>query len=219
MKPPFAPQDILVEGVMTTLAPGDAAGSAPQNLPGARVNIAPMGPVVDPAFTRFVLRPFRESTTFKNLKATGVGVFHVTDDALLIARGAIGALDGDARKAIALRPAERVDGLVLADACRCYELKVESIDDASERTTVIAHTAHTARQRDFLGFNRARHAVLEAAILATRLHLTGQRAVLDEITRLQVIVDKTGADAEHRAMAELRAFVAAWKLSAAESRA
>lgn len=212
MKPPFAPQDILVEGVMTTLA----AGNEPRE---SRLNIAPMGPVVDPAFARFVLRPFRESTTFKNLKATGVGVFHVTDDALLIARGAIGALDGDARKAIALRPAETIEGLALADACRCYELKVESIDDRDERTTVIAATVHTTRQRDFLGFNRAKHAVLEAAILATRLHLTGQRLVLDEITRLQVIIDKTGSNDEHRAMAELKAFVLAWKPSAIESQA
>ncbi len=39
---------------------------------------------------RFVLRPFRTSTTYRNLKAHGEGVLHITDDVLLLARTAIG---------------------------------------------------------------------------------------------------------------------------------
>ena len=62
--------------------------------------------------------------------------------------------------------------------------------------------------REFLGFNRAQHAVLEAAILATRIHLTGAAAILAEYDRLQVAVDKTGAAAEQRAFAFLRSHVA-----------
>jgi hypothetical protein len=193
VKPPFPGDWLILEGVMTTLSSG------------GELNVAPMGPVVDPTLSQFVFRPFKTSTTYQNLKATAEGVFHVTDDARLIARGAIGGLKGDA--SLRTRPAERVRGRVLADACRWYELKVTRLDDREERTTIEASVVHAGRLRDFLGFNRARHAVLEAAILATRVHLTGAEHVLMEYQRLQVLVDKTGTDADHEAMHELRQYV------------
>lgn len=208
MKPPLDPRDFILEGVMTTLRPpeGETTSVAPADP--TRLNIAPMGPVVNPEFTRFILRPFKTSTTYKNLKATGEGVFHVTDDALLIARAAVRAVtpaDG-----LAFIPAKTVRGLILASACRYYELKVAELDDKEERTTIVAKAVRSESLRDFLGFNRARHAVLEAAILATRLKLTGSASVLAEYAKLQVIVDKTGAEAEHQAMNELTRFVQAF---------
>ena len=63
--------------------------------------------------------------------------------------------------------------------------------------------------REFIGFNRARHAVLEAAIYATRLHLLPREFIASEFERLQVIVDKTAGPEEHEAMGLLSAFVAA----------
>lgn len=183
----------IVEGLMTTL---DADGA---------LNIAPMGPMVDEDFVTFTLRPFTSSTTYKNLKATGHGVFHVTDDALLIAQGAIGRLtEHGSSGAIGLRPASKVNGVVLTASCRYHELVVESLDDSNERTTIVARAVHRETLRDFLGFCRAKHAVIEAAILATRLHLTGTSVVLEEYERLQVMVDKTGGADEHQAMLELK---------------
>ena len=62
-------------------------------------------------------------------------------------------------------------------------------------------------RREFIGYNRARHAVLEAAIHATRVHLL-PRAFLDsELTRLQIIVDKTAGPHEHEAMALLTEYI------------
>lgn len=206
MKPPYPPDWLLLEGVMTTLAPAPGSGDALSSAE-SRVNIAPMGPIVDPGITRLILRPFRTSTTYQNLKAAGQGVFHVTDDAAFLARAAVGKVTPGPR--VPVRRAEIVDGLVLAGACRWYELRVTELDDREERTTIRAEVVYAGRLRDFLGFNRARHAVVEAAILATRVHLTGAGPVLGEFERLQGIVDKTGSDAEHEAMAELRLAVEA----------
>jgi hypothetical protein len=186
--------NLLIEGVMTTLSLGDGPAES-------RVNIAPMGPIVDENFTRFVFRPFKTSSTYRNLKATGQGVFHIVDDALLIARAAVSKVTPGPE--LSVTPATRVAGLVLSGACRYHELRVESLDDASDRTTIVMTCVHTGRLRDFLGFNRARHAILEAAILATRLHLTGCEPVLREYERLAVVVSKTGGPNEHRAMTEL----------------
>ncbi len=191
------PKSLILEGVMTTLPRPDA--------PGEEANIAPMGPIVDASLTHFVLRPFKSSTTYRNLKATGVGVFHVTDDVLLIARAAVGRVR--AGQGLTVTRAAHVPGVVLSDACRYHELRVTELDDAQERTRIVAQCVHRGVLREFLGFNRARHAVLEAAILATRLHLAGGQPVLQELDRLQVTIDKTGSDREQLAMTELRTYV------------
>lgn len=194
--PPLPPPTLgadgrILEGIVTTRS---ADGS---------VNVSPMGPIVDDALDRLWLRPFQTSTTYRNLKRTGRGVFHVTDDVELLAQAAVGEPSPLPR----FTRSPSGDNLILADACRWYAFEIESLDDAAERTSIVARVTDRGTMREFLGFNRAKHAVLEAAILATRLHLLGAQEVLAEFDRLQVAVDKTGAAAEQRAMAFLRGHV------------
>jgi hypothetical protein len=89
-----------------------------------------MGPIVDADFNQLVLRPFRTSTTYANLKRSAEGVLHVTDDVELLARAAVGRVE----KLPPLTPAEAVRGVILADACRWYAFRVESLDDHDERS-------------------------------------------------------------------------------------
>ena len=161
-------------------------------------HLAPMGPRVEADFARFLLRPFPTSATYRNLLARPEGVLHVTDDALLIAKAALGAATLPP-----VRPAERVNGFVLADCCRHYEFVVRHLDDSGERVHITAEVVHVVRHRDFWGFNRAKHAVVEAAILSTRLHLLPRDEVEAEFRKLRGIVDKTGGPAELEAMAFL----------------
>jgi uncharacterized protein len=180
---------MILEALVTTLDPDGAP------------HLAPMGPRVAPDFMRFVLRPFPTSHTCRNLLRHGEGVVHVTDDALLLARAAIGAI----QELPPTRPAERVRGFVLADCCRYFEFVVRSVDTTGERMSMEADVVHAGRVRDFFGFNRAKHAVVEAAILATRLHLLPQAEVAAEFARLRVIVGKTGGPDERAAMELLEA--------------
>jgi len=204
----------ILEGIVTTVSDAAAFGSSASLSASAfsLINVAPMGPMVDAAMHRLILRPFTSSTTYRNLKATGEGVFHVTDDVLMIARGAIGMLPATIDEAsgpgiATIRPADVVRGVVLTGACRYYEFQVISLDDSQERTRIEAEVVHTGTLRDFFGFNRAMHAVIEAAILATRVHLTGTVPVLAELDRLTPAIDKTGGPLERLAMQELRAFL------------
>jgi len=174
------------------------------------VNISPMGPIVDASVTQFVFRPYRTSTTYKNLKRTGCGVFHITDDVLLFAQAALGQPD----------PLPALDGLVLTDACRWHAFEIDSIDHSQqradivsqqrtdiisqERTHLVAHSVVHGRNRDFLGFNRAKHAVLEAAILATRVHLLPAADILAELERLKTPLEKTASSTELQAFDFLR---------------
>ena len=182
---------MILEGIVTTVS---ATGGA---------HVAPMGPRVEPGMDRLLLRPFRTSQTYQNLKAHGEGVLHVTDDVLLLARAAVGELDS----LPALMSASQVRGFVLADACRYYEFRVASLDDRQERTEIEAEVVHAGRLRDFFGFNRAKHAVVEAAILATRLHLLPRDEIEAEYRKLAVLVDKTGGPQEHKAFAFLRDYL------------
>jgi hypothetical protein len=59
--------------------------------------------------------------------------------------------------------------------------------------------------RPFLGFHRAAHAVVEAAILVTRLHLVEPAEVRRQFAALAVLVEKTGGEREHEAFALLAA--------------
>ena len=182
---------MILEGIMTTVN----ADETP--------NISPMGPRVDTAMTSLVLRPYRTSTTYQNLKRTGEGVFHVTDDVEMIAHAAVGKLD----PLPLLRPATAVRGFVRADACRWYAVRVQSLDDRQERTEIACTVVDRGRQRDFFGFNRAKHAVIEAAIVATRTKLLPAEQIRKEMRHLAVIVDKTAGDAERRAFTYLDDYI------------
>jgi hypothetical protein len=99
----------------------------------------------------------------------------------------------------AARPAEKVSGFVLTGACRFYEFEVRHLDASGERMHIEAQVVHAGRLRDFFGLNRAKHAVVEAAILATRLHLIPEEEIRRDFLKLRVLVEKTGGSAEHEA--------------------
>ena len=182
---------MIVEGIVTSM---DAGG---------HLNVAPMGPIVVGDFASLFLRPFQPSTTFSNLAATRCGVFHVVDRVEIIARAAIGRLS----ELPAVEPAAKIDGFVLKDCCRWFEFTIDSVDASDARSRMPSSIVHRGERRPFFGFNRARHAVLEAAILATRLHLLSPQHVLDMISLLEPAVEKTGGTEEKSAFAMLKEFV------------
>jgi hypothetical protein len=183
---------MILEGIVTS-----------QNA-AAQVNVAPMGPIVDDAMRTLILRPFQTSTTYQNLKLHPFGVFHVVDDALLLAQSAVGQLEETPATFSALR----IPGRVLKSACRWFEFEIESLDDSDERTRIEARVVHTGRLRDFFGFNRAKHAVLEAAILATRVHILPADQIRSQFEMLRSPVEKTSGPREQAAFSLLEQYIA-----------
>lgn len=182
---------MIIEGIVTSL---DASG---------RLNIAPMGPIVAGDFASLLLRPFQPSTTFTNLAATRCGVFHIVDRVDIIAQAAIGRL----AELPAVEPAVSINGFVLSDCCRWFEFTVDNVDESEARSRMPSSIVHRGERRPFAGFNRARHAVLEAAILATRLHLLSRQHIMDVMHFLEPAVEKTGGSEEKSAFAMLKDFV------------
>ena len=178
---------MIIESIVTSMAPDGA------------INFAPMG--VEWGEDRIVLKPFLETTTFRNVREGRVAVVNLTDDIMLFVQGALGSPQ------FPHVPAAVVRGVVLEAACSWRELEVLSIDDTPPRSRIEARVVHRGVRREFLGFNRARHAVLEAAILATRTHLIPPEEIRADYARLQVIVDKTAGPREQEAMAILTDYV------------
>lgn len=182
---------MILEGIVTTL---NADGS---------VNIAPMGPQVDEAMLQFVLLPFRTSTTCQNLRRHGEGVLHVTDDVWLLAQAAVGQPEPLPR----LIAATAVRGQILADAARWYAFRVVDFDDREARARIVAQVVERGEQRPLFGFNRGKHAVVEAAILATRLTLLPAPEILAQLEHLRPLVEKTGGAQERTAFQFLEHYI------------
>ncbi|OHB77550.1 MAG: hypothetical protein A2W31_18215 [Planctomycetes bacterium RBG_16_64_10] len=162
-----------------------------------------MGPEVDSDFKSLQLRPYQTSMTFANLKRTRQGVLHVTDDVELFARAAIGPVQPPPT----LIPAGAVDGYILADACRWFAFRVTAVDDDGQPARIDAVVVDRGTQRDFFGFNRAKHAVLEAAILATRITRLPPAQIQADMDRLAVLVAKTAGPQERRAFGLLNDYL------------
>jgi hypothetical protein len=186
---------VILEGILTTI---DCDG---------RPHVAPMGATVDDqasaVWGRMLLRPFRSSMSFRNLERTGEAVFHVTDDVLLLARAALGSLT----RLPPLRRAASVDGWIVADACRWYELRVARISGTLERADIETTIVDQGRARDFLGFNRAKHAVVEGAILATRVGIVPDEEIVGGFQRLAALIEKTGGPQEREAWQFLSQYI------------
>jgi hypothetical protein len=179
----------IVETVTTTINPDGT------------VNCAAMG--VEWGDETIVIKPYRPTRTLRNLRATGAAVVNLTDDILLFTQAALGDPQPPTR------PTATIDGAVLAAACSWREVTVEAIDESGPRARVTTHVVGRGVGREFLGFNRARHAVLEASIIASRARLLPAAEIRAELERLQVLVDKTGGPREREAMELVRRHVRA----------
>lgn len=184
---------MILEAVLTTI---DADGV---------VNVAPMGPHVTPDLTHFALKPFVGSRTHANLVCSNRATIHITDDCLLIARAVTGTLDPLPETF----PIRSGYWRVLSDACRYFAVEVDNWDEDALRPTAHCRIVESRDLRPFFGFNRAKHAVLEAAILATRTHLIDRDEIDAALRRLETLVKKTAGPAEEEAFGLLKKYIAA----------
>jgi hypothetical protein len=183
------PGAAIIETVTTTLNPDGT------------VNCAAMG--VEWGEEVIVIKPFPSTRTLRNLRATGEAVINLTDDILLFTEAALGDPHPPTR------PAATVAGAVLADACSWREVRVEAIDASGPRARVTTQVVGRGSGREFVGFSRASHAVLEASIIASRSRWLPAEEVRTELERLQVLVDKTAGPRERQAMELVRGHVRA----------
>lgn len=163
------------------------------------VHIAPIGLIQEGE--DWVIAPFRPSTTLDNLTQNPYAVANYTDDVRIFA----GCLTG--RRDWPTHPAAEVPGAVLDAALAHDELAVAAVSDDELRPRFRCRVIHRASHAPFRGFNRAQAAVIEAAILVSRLHLLPRDKVEREVAYLTIAVEKTAGPREREAWGWLMARV------------
>jgi uncharacterized protein len=84
----------------------------------------------------------------------------------------------------------------LAGALTHMELAVTGVMADAERPRFRCRVARTVQHAPFQGFNRAQAAVVEGAILVSRLHMLPRERIERELTILQSAVEKTAGPRE-----------------------
>ncbi len=140
-----------------------------------------------------VLAPFRPSTTLDNLLATRCATVNLTDDVRVFA----GCLTG--RRTWPLTASEQIGTPRLDGALTHRELQVVRVEDDELRPRVFCRVVVQRAHAPFLGFNRAQAAVIEAAILVSRLQMLSPDKIDAEREYLRIAIDKTAGPAEREA--------------------
>jgi hypothetical protein len=178
----------ILETIVTTRAPD------------GRVHVAPMGMREQGGLV--LLAPFRPSSTLDNILASRCAVVNATDDVRVFA----GCIAG--RRDWPTVAAERVPGVRLAGALYHLELDLERVDEDAQRPRLWLRRVFEATHGPFRGFNRAQAAVIEAAVLVSRLHLLPPEKIDAELRYLAMAMEKTAGPAEREAWDWLLARVA-----------
>ncbi|WP_102960121.1 DUF447 domain-containing protein [Mangrovicella endophytica] len=155
------------------------------------VHIAPLGIIEDGE--GWIIAPFHPSRTLENLRETGVAVANYTDEAKIFAGCLTGRRDW---------PLVAVEGCAVPrlEAALAHDvLAVVRVEEDTTRPRFHCRVAASGQHRPFQGMNRAKAAVLEAAILVSRLHMLPAAKIEDEIAYLKIAVDKTAGPDEQQA--------------------
>jgi hypothetical protein len=153
-----------------------------------KVHIAPLGIIAEN--DGWVIAPFRPSTTLDNLNAVPFAVASYTDRVRIIA----GCLTG--RKNWPTVPVVGYPVPRLEAALAHSVLEVASVSDDGVRPRHFCRVVQEEAHAPFTGMNRARAAVLELAILVSRLNMLPREKIEAEIAYLTIAIDKTAGPQE-----------------------
>jgi hypothetical protein len=165
------------------------------------VHMAPLGLIADGE--GWIIAPFRPSKTLDNLRDVPFAVANHTDDVRIFA----GCLTG--RHQWPTVASDEIPVQRLAGALAHAELAVDRVTEDEERPRFHCRVLRIAAHAPFMGFNRAQAAVIEAAILVSRLEMLPREKIEQEIAYLQIAIGKTAGAAEQEAWQWLMERIAA----------
>ena len=178
---------MIIESIITTLGADGTPHLAPMGVILEEGGLEEGGPEGE---ERPILAPFRPSATLENLTRSGSAVINHVDDVRIFA----GCLTG--RRDWPSFPARKIAGIVLKAALAHQEISVERVEEDALRPRFHCRILHAESHGAFRGFNRAQAAVIEAAILASRLHMLPREKVDSELAYLGIAIAKTAGPRE-----------------------
>ena len=187
----------IVETIVTTRNPDGSA------------YIAPLGLIADGV--RWIIAPFQPSRTLQNLRAHPFACASHTTDVRVFAGGVTG------RKSWPTLPAVTIGCERLADCTSHWELAVDEVIEDAQRPRFVVRLVHEQTHKPWTGHNRAQAAVIECAVLVSRLHMLPAEKVEAELRYLEIAISKTAGPVDLEAWGWLMDAIAAWRTTAAPS--
>lgn len=151
-------------------------------------HLAPMG--VSEVNGHFLIQPFKPSATYTNLKQHRQCTINYTDDVRVFA----GALTG--HRSWPTLQCKQINSEYLEDALAHTELEIIDLNDSDPRACFTGIVVNEEIHRPFRGFNRAQSAVIEAAVLTSRLTMLPEEKIKQEIAYLTIAIEKTAGERE-----------------------
>lgn len=153
-------------------------------------HVAPLGITEDGE--ELIIAPFRPSRTLDNLLRTRTATINYVTDARIFA-GLV------SRRRTDWPVVPTGDGYRLEAALSHEEIEIYDILADETRPRFHCRSRMVFTHRPFMGMNRAEAAVLEAAILCTRLNMLPKEKVRAEMAYLEIAIGKTAGPAEREA--------------------
>ena len=154
------------------------------------VHIAPFG--IQWRDGNVIISPYRPSTTLQNILETGYAVLNLTDDVRIFA-----AAIAKRQEPFATLPV--LQGVRLKDCLVHHVLKLDCMEEDEVRPKLMMTVLESGTHGAFMGFNRAQAAVIELAVLVSRLHMLPIEKIHQEMQYLQIAIDKTAGERELQA--------------------
>lgn len=140
-----------------------------------------------------LIAPFRPSTSLDNLLREKTAVLNLTDDVRIFAGSLTGCRDWP------VVSASKVRGWVVQDTLAHRELELVKVEQDEVRPRLWFRVVHEQNHAPFRGFNRAQAAVVELAVLVSRLHMLPAQKIDAEIAYLSIAMEKTAGEREREA--------------------
>lgn len=151
-------------------------------------HIAPMG--VHETEQGLMLAPFKPSATLNNLIREGTATINYPDDVRIFAGCLTGKRDWPTLSATV------ITGIRLQDCLAHTEIKIHTHEDHEQRPKFYCDVVHEQMHKPYHGYNRAQFAVIELAILVSRLNMLSDEKIDSEIEYLRIGLDKTAGERE-----------------------
>lgn len=155
------------------------------------VHIAPLG--IHEEGDSLIILPFKPSASLDNIERNGTATLNYTDDVRVYA----GCLTG--HRDWPTCATDCIQGARLENCLSHTELEVVNKVEDEIRPKYYCRVINEVTHAPFHGYNRAQFAVIELAILVSRLHMLPKEKIQQEIEYLTIGFEKTSGPREKEA--------------------
>ena len=178
---------MIIESIITS---SDKAGC---------VNVAPFGIKLNEDI--ITISPYIPSKTLENILYNNSLVINYVDDANIYVDCIVG------EKKFKLNKCKKLNCYYLKNSIIHHEAKVIDYKPDPVRPIFECKIIYSENHNDFMGINRARSALIEACILATRTSYLGKSKILSDLEYLSNAINKTSGKIEKKSWTKIKNFI------------